>query len=66
LKINLDKIHQDGIISLIDLTGKSIMETKISGNKEVTMNVSNLSKGCYFVRIETEEGTTVRRILISQ
>jgi plastocyanin len=66
LKINLNKEYQNYSISIIDLTGKTVIEKDGSRNKEFTVNVSDLSRGCYFVRIATEEGTTVKRVVISE
>ena len=41
----------DYILEIIDLTGKVIMKTPINGLNKITLNVSNLSNGVYFIKL---------------
>ncbi len=47
-------------ISIIDVTGKIILENKDSNQK---INISNLSKGLYFIKIQSDKGESVQRFI---
>jgi hypothetical protein len=47
-------------ISISDLLGQKLMETQVEGN--ATLDLSHFESGMYLIRIETEEGMTVRKV----
>lgn len=51
-------------IRVFDISGKLlIFENPKSISNKLTLNVSSLSKGTYFVRINSEEGTATKKLL---
>ena len=49
-------------ISLLDLTGRVVLNTSVSDEK-TTLNISNLAKGIYYVRIQTNNKVEVAKIV---
>jgi plastocyanin len=63
-KINLDNVSPDNArISLIDLTGKILLDQPVSGN-ETSLNVGNLPRGLYFVKILFNNETVTKRLVL--
>jgi hypothetical protein len=64
LKISLDNVSPDNArISLIDLTGKIILDQPVSGN-ETSLKVGNLPRGLYFVKILLNNEPVTRRLIL--
>lgn len=57
-------LNTEAEISLIDLSGKTISAKLTNGSGEMTFDLSDFSKGYYFLRLKSDAGTTVRRIAI--
>lgn len=58
---------QKTTIELTDLAGRLILTKDagmLAGESEQTLNVSHISKGAYLVRMITESGTEVRKVVI--
>ncbi len=53
-----------GDITIVDLLGRSFLEVKVMKQKSVTMCVSNLQKGVYFVVIKENEGVYSQKFLV--
>jgi len=53
---------QNGIASIIDITGKVLISQNLSISNSI--NVSSLSTGIYFIKVENNEGTTVQKVVI--
>ena len=51
-------------IVLYDISGHTVLKKSNCGDS-VTLNVSTLRKGVYFVRIRTEDGSTVRKLVVN-
>lgn len=51
------------MVEVLNPEGQQIYQVKINNQNEFKINTSNLSKGIYFVKIYTEKGTFVKRIL---
>lgn len=49
----------DAIVCILDLNGREVIRTN-----ESTIDVSTLAKGTYFVRLTTQEGTAVRKLIV--
>lgn len=49
----------DAIVSILDLNGREVIRTN-----ESTIDVSAFAKGTYFVRLTTQEGTAVRKLIV--
>ncbi|MBR6291709.1 MAG: T9SS type A sorting domain-containing protein [Bacteroidales bacterium] len=50
-------------IEIVDISGRTISEFRTS-NSELTVNISDLSQGAYFVRVTGEQATAVRRLIV--
>jgi len=68
INVNLNlKSSQKVSIELTDITGKLILTKDagtLTGESKQTLNVNNISKGTYLVRVITESGIEVRKIII--
>lgn len=68
VNVNLTlKSEQKVSVELLDLTGKLILSNDfgiLQGESKQVINVSNISKGTYFVRVIADKGTEVRKIII--
>ena len=68
--INVDlnlKSEQKVSLELIDLTGKLIVSKDLGilqGDSKQSINASGVTKGTYFMKVVTEKGTEVRKIII--
>jgi hypothetical protein len=55
-------------VSLYDVTGRLVRivmnETQPAGHYNITINNQSLSSGLYFVRLETEAGTTIKKMAL--
>lgn len=54
-----------GELLLTDMYGKVVSQLSLHSNSKVQMNVTDLSRGMYLVRILTEEGEFVKRVIIN-
>ncbi len=72
IKINPNPVHSNLTIGnlknatrlfILDMTGQILQEEVITGNTKV-MDVSNLTKGCYFLKINFSNGQVITRKLI--
>lgn len=64
LFVDLNEVKATCTISIIDITGKQIFTQQISGGKIQALNLSELVSGICFLHIDSEESTTVKRIII--
>ena len=58
-----------GQLSICDMVGKEVVklpEVMYSPNQTVSLNISNLSSGIYFIRFNTSGETTARKLIISK
>ncbi len=68
LNINLtSKQYADLAVSVLSTDGREIIQRTVGthkGNQTISLDVSALSAGFYFVRLTSEEGNIVRKIVI--
>jgi aminopeptidase YwaD len=68
INVNLNlKSEQKVSLELIDMLGKVITVKDLGtlqGDSKQSINVSGITKGTYVVRVVTEKGTEVRKIII--
>jgi len=61
------KSTQHTTIELSDINGKVVLSKnagELSGESKQTLDISSITKGCYFVRIITGSGTEVKKIIV--
>jgi hypothetical protein len=51
-------------VSLLDISGRTILTETINGSSETTFELSEAPRGYYFVRLKSDSGTSVRRVII--
>jgi plastocyanin len=67
LNIGLDKMTDNSLrIQLIDLTGKTVMDESLPNQEEVSLDVSDLPRGCYFVKVMLKDRNIVKRITLTE
>lgn len=52
----------NAVLSIIDMTGRCVKEVEINGNASV--NVEDINKGVYFVKIQSESNQTIQKIVV--
>lgn len=59
-----DKSYSDSVLSIQDLTGRTVYQTDIDLNdKRATVDVSHLSAGVYVIVINTPEGKITKKLI---
>lgn len=68
ITVNLDvKNSSHSLIELIDITGKVILTKDlgiIQGENKQVIDVSTIASGSYFIRVASENGTEIKKIII--
>lgn len=53
-------------IEILDITGQKVQSIKLKGqSNRYTINVENLPTGIYFVKVQTERGTVVKKLIVN-
>ena len=52
-------------VSVFDVQGR-VLQTQITSNREVKIDLSNRSDGVYFIKIQTEKGIKVEKVIKQQ
>jgi plastocyanin len=65
INVSLDNNSFNTRISLVDMTGRTIIERSFPGN-DITLNVGNLPRGYYFIRILQNNEIIVKRIILAE
>lgn len=60
--ININSDNTIKLIELFDVQGR-ILQTKIESNNNTTLDISNKANGLYFIRITTENGIKVEKVI---
>lgn len=63
VSIRIDGVSGKVNVALIDMSGRTVM-TDTTENSEIQFNVSALAKGTYFVRLNGEGISTVRKLVV--
>lgn len=66
VKISLDNSSDLTRVSLIDLTGKTIFDRSVPKINEITLNVGDLPRGYYFIRILLNNEMVNRRLILAE
>ncbi len=65
--IVIDPSLRDVSWRMTDVSGKVIVgNTRIDNSSEVAVKVTSIESGIYFVRVDSREGSTIKRILITR
>ena len=62
LNVELGLLNEKTEITIIDVLGNIVMQSIIYNLKSI-IDISHLNKGIYFLRVETNEGTTIKKII---
>jgi len=64
-EITTGKLNQQTLeVIILDYTGKVILTKNCSGRKTYSFDLSNTPKGCYFVKIKSENELLIRKLVI--
>ena len=61
--VSVDGLSGKAQVSVIDMSGRTVMTTMMEGDS-AQLNVSKLAQGTYFVRINGENISTVRKLVV--
>lgn len=64
VKLNIEGVSGMVNCSLIDMSGRMVYSSKINAETEQVINLDNLAKGAYFVRITNNDFTKVERLIV--
>jgi plastocyanin len=65
--INFDKIRDNVIrVQFVDLTGKTVIERSVADNREISMDVRDLPRGCYFLKVMLGNDAIIQKIILSE
>lgn len=64
VKLNIEGVTGMVDCALIDMCGRVVYSTKMNAETAQTINVSNLAKGAYFVRITNNDFTKVEKLVV--
>lgn len=64
VKLNIEGVNGMVDCALIDMCGRVVYSTKMNAETAQTINVSNLAKGAYFVRITNNDFTKVEKLVV--
>lgn len=64
LIISFDQEKQTAIyVSVVDVLGKEVLLKESNGAEQITLNVSELKQGIYFVKVTSDDKTTLRKFI---
>jgi len=58
--------NKSAILEISDITGKKLVEKRISGSKETTVNVSSLKSGVYVCKIRSKNKFAIKKMVIQK
>ena len=53
-------------VAISDIYGRIIKEVSLLGSDELQLSVSNIPNGVYFIKLESDSSTSVRKVIISR
>jgi hypothetical protein len=63
--VKFDNLSEKSKISILDLTGKSIIEKEISANTTLTeFDLSKFPKGVYLIKVLNNEKVKIEKIVV--
>jgi hypothetical protein len=63
LNITSDATTEFNLIEIVAINGRFIKQVKTETASQVQISVADLAKGIYFLRISTDEGSVVKKII---
>jgi hypothetical protein len=63
LNVQFNKIVETGNIKLVDMAGKVVMNNTVDNSNIVTLDVSTLGSGIYFLKTETNNIVTTKKFI---
>lgn len=64
--INIDGLEKASKLSVVDLTGKNLIEVQVDGKSSTKINIEQLNQGIYFVVVLQKSGLKVINKVIKQ
>ena len=64
VRISLKNVSGNVNMSLIDMSGRVVTTSQFNAENGTTINVSNLAKGAYFVRITNNYFTKIEKLIV--
>ncbi len=64
VKVSIHGVSGNVNMSLIDMSGRVITSSEFNAENGTTINVSNLAKGAYFVRITNDKFSKVEKLIV--
>ena len=61
--MTLTGIEGEATVTVVDMNGRVISETR-SENGKLTLDVSGMAQGAYFVRITGEQVNAIRKLIV--
>jgi Zn-dependent metalloprotease len=60
------KNYKNVTVSILNVLGETLMENKITDNNPIHIDVTSFHQGIYFVKLETEKSTYLKKVTITK
>jgi hypothetical protein len=66
LNIVIENVQSNGTISIVDAIGKNVYSSSIEGKGKVftTIDLTNITNGIYFVRVNSGSNTSIQKLIV--
>ncbi len=65
LKVTLDNVPEETVrVSLLDLHGKIVFDRRSPSNSDISLDVADLPRGPYFIKISLKNETITRKVIL--
>jgi plastocyanin len=65
VRVNIDNVSDNTRVFLVDMTGKNMIDRLVAGNNDFSLNVGNLPRGVYFVKIYSNNKMITRKLILA-
>jgi hypothetical protein len=62
--VTLTGIEGEATVTVVDMNGREVQTIKHSDNQAITIDVTGMAQGAYFVRITGERVNAIRKLIV--
>ena len=67
VRLSLDRIADNFTrIQFVDMTGKTVSDRSVANSMEISLDVSDIPRGCYFMKVMLDNDVFVQKIILSE
>ena len=61
-KVNISSTEKVEVVQLLDMQGR-VLQIQAANEKQATIDLTGKAKGIYFLKVSTEKGTAIEKIV---